>query len=519
MPTEVVLPRLGLTQEEGTVVRWIKPEGSTVKKGEPLFEVMTDKATVEVEAPASGVLLRILVAEGGTVSVATPIALIGEAGEALPVIPPPGPAPAATSGATTSGGPSRAETGAPPPAPPREAATGGAAPTGGPSGGQIKISPRARALADTHGVDVRTLAGSGPGGRIVEHDVQTAIASRSGPARAVPPAPPPAAPAPSVVSAPTGAMPAAAPAPPAAPAPVRPDVAPAPMAAPAPAMPDVAPAPMVTPAPVMPDVAPAPPVAPAPAMPDLAPAPPIEPVTPAEAEAPREVEPAAPAPSPVATRMRAIIAARMMESLHTTAQLTLTTEVDMEEAVRLRHELEQQVNVRVTYTDLIVRATAAALREHPAMNARWEGEGVRRLSEIHIGVAVALDEGLVVPVVRDAAQVTLAEISTTIRDLFERARAMRLGPEEMQGSTFTVTNLGMFDVDVFTPVLNPPEAAILGVGRVRRRPVAEGDRVEVRSTVTLSLTFDHRVVDGAPAAQFLQRVKYVLEHPQLLLMP
>ena len=489
MPTEVVLPRLGLTQEEGTVVRWIKPEGSPVKKGEPLFEVMTDKATVEVEAPASGVLLRILVAEGGTVPVATPIALIGEAGEALPVIPPPGPVPAPASSAATSGGPPRAETAAVPPAAPREAAAGGPTPTGGPSGGQIKISPRARALADMHGVDVRTLAGSGPGGRIVEHDVQTAIASRSGPARDVPPAPPPAAPAPSVVSAPTGAMPAAAPAPPAAPAPV------------------------------MPDVAPDTPVAPAPVMPDVAPAPPIESVPPAEAAAPREVEPAAPAPSPVATRMRAIIASRMMESLHTTAQLTLTTEVDMEEAVRLRHELEQQVNVRVTYTDLIVRATAAALREHPAMNARWEGEGVRRLSEIHIGVAVALDEGLVVPVVRDAAQVTLAEISTTIRDLSERARAMRLRPEEMQGSTFTVTNLGMFDVDVFTPVLNPPEAAILGVGRVRRRPVAEGERVEIRSTVTLSLTFDHRVVDGAPAAQFLQRVKYVLEHPQLLLMP
>ena len=469
MPTEVVLPRLGLTQEEGTVVRWIKPEGSTVKKGEPLFEVMTDKATVEVEAPASGVLLRILVAEGGTVPVATPIALIGEAGEALPVIPPPGPVPAPASSAATSGGPPRAETAAVPPAAPREAAAGGPTPTGGPSGGQIKISPRARALADMHGVDVRTLAGSGPGGRIVEHDVQTAIASRPGPARDV--------------------LPAAAPAPPAAPAPV------------------------------MPDVAPDTPVAPAPVMPDVAPAPPIESVPPAEAAAPREVEPAAPAPSPVATRMRAIIASRMMESLHTTAQLTLTTEVDMEEAVRLRHELEQQVNVRVTYTDLIVRATAAALREHPAMNARWEGEGVRRLSEIHIGVAVALDEGLVVPVVRDAAQVTLAEISTTIRDLFERARAMRLGPEEMQGSTFTVTNLGMFDVDVFTPVLNPPEAAILGVGRVRRRPVAEGERVEIRSTVTLSLTFDHRVVDGAPAAQFLQRVKYVLEHPQLLLMP
>jgi pyruvate dehydrogenase E2 component (dihydrolipoamide acetyltransferase) len=217
--------------------------------------------------------------------------------------------------------------------------------------------------------------------------------------------------------------------------------------------------------------------------------------------------------------MRAIIAGRMMESLQTTAQLTLTTEVDMEGAVRLRDELKQRVNVRVTYTDLIVRASAIALREHHAVNARWESGGVRRLAEVHIGVAVALEEGLVVPVVRDADQVTLAEISTTIRDLFERARTMRLQPEEMHGSTFTVTNLGMFDVDAFTPVLNPPEAAILGVGRVRRRPFAEGDRMEVRWTVVLSLTFDHRIVDGAPAAQFLQRIKYILENPQLLLLP
>ncbi len=214
--------------------------------------------------------------------------------------------------------------------------------------------------------------------------------------------------------------------------------------------------------------------------------------------------------------MRAIIARRLMESLHTTAQLTLTTEVDMEDAVALREEVEQRTGARVTYTDLIARAAAGGLREHPAINARWEGDGVRRLSEIHIGVAVALDDGLVVPVVRDADRATLTQISATIRELSERARALRLGPEEMQGSTFTITNLGMYDIDAFTPVLNPPEAAILGVGRLQRRPVAAGDRVEIRSTMVLSLTFDHRVVDGAPAAQFLQRVKYILEHPHLL---
>jgi len=409
MPTEVVLPRLGLTQDEGTVVRWLKPEGSRVAKGEPLFELMTDKATLEIEAPASGVLLKILVAEGGTVAVATPIALIGEPGEAI----------AAASG--TSDG--------------EAAASGRTVPLqptaiGDPSG-RVKISPRARALAEKHGINMRAVVGTGPGGRIIERDVQTAVASR------------------------TGGPPAALPS---------------------------------------------------------APSPPTFQPVPAQAEE-----------SPAAARMRAIIARRMMESLHTTAQLTLTTEVDMEESVRLHAEvgpeLERREGVRVTYTDLIVRAAAVALREHPKINARWEGEAVRRLFEIHIGVAVSLDDGLVVPVVRRADRATLGQISAAIRDLSDRARTSRLRPEEMQGSTFTVTNLGMYDVDAFTPVLNSPDAAILGVGRLHRRPAAIGDRIEIRSMMVLSLTFDHRVVDGAPAAQFLQRVKDVLEHPYVLLLP
>lgn len=426
MASEVVLPRLGLTQDEGTVVRWLKQEGSRVTKGEPLFEVMTDKATLEIEAPATGVLLRILVAEGGTVPVATPIALIGEPGEAVPAPLAQGP-PAAGSRDGGSAGSVRT-------APAGLAAgvsTGGSEPTRDPAG-RAKISPRARALAEMHGLDVRVLVGTGPGGRVIERDVQTAVASRAA-------------------------------APPAAPAGVSPS-----------------------------------------------------------SSAPISSAPTVPA-APAAARMRAIIAQRMTESLHTTAQLTLTTEVDMEETVRLRSEvgpeLERREGVRVTYTDIIIRAAAVALREHPGINARWEGEGIRRLSEIHVGVAVSLDEGLVVPVVRHADRATLGQISGAVRDLSERARTHRLRPEEMQGGTFTITNLGMHDVDAFTPILNPPEAAILGVGRLHRRPVAVGDRAEIRSTMVLSLTFDHRVVDGAPAAQFLQRVKYILEHPYLLLLP
>ncbi|HET9000489.1 MAG TPA: dihydrolipoamide acetyltransferase family protein [bacterium] len=409
MPTEVVLPRLGLTQDEGTVVRWLKPEGSRVAKGEPLFEVMTDKATLEIEAPASGVLLKILVPEGGTVAVATPIALIGEPGEAV------APAPGTRDGEAAVSGRSIL---------PQPAAIGD------PSA-RVKISPRARALAERHGINVRAVVGTGPDGRIIERDIQTAAASRAG----GPPAPPPST-APSSTFRPSAGQ---------------------------------------------------------------------------------------PEESPAAARMRSIIARRMMESLHTTAQLTLTTEVDMEESVRLHAEvgpeLERREGVRVTYTDLIVRAAAVALREHPRINARWEGEAVRRLPEIHVGVAVSLDDGLVVPVVRQADRATLGQISAAIKDLSDRARSNRLRPEEMQGSTFTVTNLGMYDVDGFTPVLNSPDAAILGVGRLHRRPAAVGDRIEIRSMMVLSLTFDHRVVDGAPAAQFLQRVKRVLEHPYLLLLP
>jgi pyruvate dehydrogenase E2 component (dihydrolipoamide acetyltransferase) len=421
MATEVVLPRMGLTQDEGTVVKWFKAEGSRVTKGEPLFEVMTDKATLEIEAPATGVLLRILVAEGGTVPVATPIALIGEPGEVVPA------SPAAASRIGEAAGSARVA----PAGPDGGVGAAGIAPPGDPAG-RVKISPRARALAEMHGLDVRALVGTGPGGRIIERDIQTVVLSRGG-----------------APSTPQGVPAAAAHAAPSA-------VAALPQA-------------------------------------------------------------------PAAARMRAIIAQRMLESLHTTAQLTLTTEVDMDEAARLREEvgaeLERREGVHITYTDLIVRAAAVALREHPWINARWEGEGVRRLSEIHIGVAVALDEGLVVPVVRQAERATLGGISAAIRDLSERARTNRLRPEEMQGSTFTVTNLGMYDVDAFTPVLNPPDAAILGVGRLHRKPVAAGDRVEIRSTAVLSLTFDHRVVDGAPAAQFLQRIKYILEHPYLLLLP
>jgi pyruvate dehydrogenase E2 component (dihydrolipoamide acetyltransferase) len=448
MATEVVLPKLGLTQDEGTIVRWIKSEGSPVTKGEPLFEVLTDKATIEVEAPASGVLLRILVPEGATAAVATPIAVIGQPGERISG----GPAQAGALSPISAA----ASAGRTPAAQASEAITAAMSGALAPHDGRLRVSPRARALAASHGVDLRALRGTGPDGRIIERDVQRAIDVH----RAV------------EAAAGTAALAARAP-------------------------------------------APVPPAAAGPSAGVGAPAAAAAPGTGA-------VRPT------VSARLRSIIARRMTESLQGTAQLTLTTEADMAEAARMRDEvgaeLERRGGARPAYTDLVVRAAALALRDHPRLNARWAGDGAQLLPDIHIGVAVALDEGLVVPVIRHADRSTLGQISAALRDLSERARTLKLKPEEMEGGTFTVTNLGMYEIDAFTPILNPPEAAILGVGRVHRRPAAAGEaagdhRIEVRPVMTLSLTFDHRVADGAPAAQFLQRVKHVLEHPYLLLLP
>ncbi len=209
--------------------------------------------------------------------------------------------------------------------------------------------------------------------------------------------------------------------------------------------------------------------------------------------------------------MRATIARRMHESLQTMAQLTLFTEADVTELVALRERLKQEAGV--TYTDLIVRASALALREHPRVNATLDGDVIRLLPHVHVGIAVALDEGLVVPVIRDADQKDVKEIARERRQLVERARAGKLVAEEMRGSTFTVTNLGAYDVDGFTPIVNPPEVAILGVGRIVDKVVIHQGKVAQRSMMVLSLSFDHRVLDGAPAAAFLQTIKSYLEEP------
>lgn len=215
--------------------------------------------------------------------------------------------------------------------------------------------------------------------------------------------------------------------------------------------------------------------------------------------------------------MRQAIAQRMVESLQTMAQVTLMTEADVTELVRLRERLRKRFEV--SYTDLIIKTVAVALREHPHLNATLVGEEIRLLSEIHIGMAVALEDGLIVPVIRDADKKSLEEITRETKRLAEAARAGTLTVDEVTGSTFTITNLGMYDIDGFTPIINPPECAILGVGRIVEKPAVYGGEIVKRSMMTLSLTFDHRLVDGAPAAAFLQRVKELLETPSLIFAP
>ena len=219
--------------------------------------------------------------------------------------------------------------------------------------------------------------------------------------------------------------------------------------------------------------------------------------------------------------IRGIIAERMTLSLQTNASVTLHTEVDATAFVELRGMLNDKLQARevsITYTDLLIKVVANALREHPRLNATLTDAGIHLLQEINIGVAVALEDGLVVPVVRNADKERLSEISGQVKDFAERARNNQLSPGELQGGTFTITNLGNFGIDAFTPIINPPESAILGVGRILKKPVVHNDEIVIRSMLTLSLTFDHRVVDGAPAAQFLQTISDYIQDPYLLLV-
>ena len=420
MPTDVKLPRLGQGMESGVIVRWLKSEGDAVKKGEPLYELDTDKVTQEVEAEVEGTLVRIVVPEG-EVEVGATVAVIEGDGAAPPAEPAPAgddaetPAeatPAATEEIEAEAGDApaptsdeKAEAPPPAPAPPRE-------------GGRVKASPLARRIARERGVDLHALQGTGPEGRILAEDVERA-------ATAAPAAP-----------------------------------APAPVAMP-----------------------------------------------PAEVEVVQ------------LTSVRKTIARRLTEAWAAPV-FQLGVSADMSEALALREKLVERLaegDVKPTVNDVLVKLTAVALTRHAPVNATFTGEEIQRHPSAHVGIAVAAPQGLVVPVIRSAERLTVQEIARLRADLVGRARDNKLKLPDLEGGTFTISNLGMFGIETFTAVLNPPQVAILAVGTVKDEAVVRDGDLDIAPLVRMTLTCDHRAIDGADGAEFLQTLVALVEQPTLAL--
>ena len=457
MAVELRMLQMDQTMTKGKIGKWLVKEGDTVAQGQPLLEIETDKVVHEQESPTDGVIAQLLAEEGTNVPVNALLAIIGAPGEEVARVE------AAAISEPVEPTPTSDPQESVPPAP-RKVTPPTTADT-------PKASPAARQLAEKLAIDLNAVKASGPGGRILESDVQRYIDLR-GPAPIEETTRLKASPLARRLakehgidltaiagSGPDGRV-------------VRDDVLQASAAA--------------------------------------AEAPVIE--TPVTQQA-TDVIPMA--------GIREIIAERMTMSLQTNASVTLHTEVDATAFVELRGMLNDKLQARevsLTYTDLLVKVVANALREHSRLNATLTEEGIQVLPDIHIGVAVALEDGLVVPVIRNADKERLSDISTQVRGFAERARSNQLTPGELQGGTFTITNLGNFGIDAFTPIINPPESAILGVGRILKKPVVHEDEIVIRSMLTLSLTFDHRVIDGAPAAQFLQTITGYIQDPYLLLV-
>lgn len=385
MPVDIILPQWGMGMNDGTVIRWLKSVGDPVKKGDQLVEIESSKVNAEVEATADGTLGRVSVEEGKTVNVGTVLGLLLKEGETEADLPVETSAPAAPAGRASG-----------------SAASSGSAAR--PAGKKVVVTPRARRLAQELGVDVQTVSGTGPSGRITEDDVRAAAEGGSAP--------------------------------------------------------DVAPSTI----PVKETIH--------------------------------------------LTGIRGTIARRMSESA-SIPTVTLNTHADVTPAMVAQKELLKawrSERIRPQYQDLVLGAVARALAETPQANAHLVGDEVRIFEEVNLGIAVALPEGLVVPVVHNADKKSLLEIAREVRELARDAKAGSLSIDQMTGSTFSVTNLGAYDIEAFDPLLNPPEIGILGLGRVEERPAVVEGGFEARSIGHLSLTFDHRAWDGAPAAEFLKKI-------------
>jgi len=448
MATDVIMPQMGESIAEGTITKWLKKVGDTVKRDEPIFEISTDKVDAEIPSPVAGTLMEIKVPEGQTVAINTVVARIGEAGEAAAPQPP---APAPPPPSAPKPEPPRAAAPAPAPAPAQRAAAPPPPPAAAPAPAAVasednvesfeervrtRSSPLVRKIAAEHGVDIRAIEGTGIHNRVTKNDILSFIENRQ------------AAPAAAVA---TGPRPAPAPAP--------------------------------------------------------------EPARPALSVTDRDEVVAM-------TKIRKITAENMTLSKRTSAHVTTVFQVDYTNVARLREQHKDAFlaanGVKLTYLPFIFRAAIQALKEYRQVNASIDGDNIVYHRDVHLGMAVALDWGLIVPVIKNADEKSIVGLARATQDLAERARTKRLKPEEIQGGTFTVTNPGVFGSLFGTPIIPQPQVAILGVGTIEKRPVVVtdergNDALGIRTCGYLALSFDHRLIDGADADKFMASVKKTLE--------
>jgi pyruvate dehydrogenase E2 component (dihydrolipoamide acetyltransferase) len=407
MASKILMPKLSDTMTEGVILKWLKKEGEKVKQGETLVEIESDKADMELEAFDSGILRRILIPAGGKAGIGASIGIIASANEDITGL--------LSDAPLISQQPKIIEAAmgeSPASLPHTQFSTPANA-----ADGRVKASPLAKRLASENKIELRSVTGSGPQGRIIKRDIEPLAGGKK---------------------------------------PVSTKI----------------------PASIIPG-------------------------------GQRDVE---------LSLIRKTIAKRMQESKQTVPHFYVTVEIDMEPAMSFREQVNTAADSKISFTDILVKAVAGTLMQHPNVNATYLGNVMRQFGEAHIAVAVALDEGLVTPVLRNCEQKTIPQINAELHDLAERARSRRLKPEEYQGGTFTISNLGMFGVEEFAAIVNPPEGAILAVSAIIEKPVVKKGQIVIGHTMKVTLSSDHRIIDGAVAARFLQDLKILMENPVALML-